>query len=124
MTSLEYSVANEKTYAERKRICDLGFVTQAFKKADGSIGYRCPSEPVEAYVAKGGDRQETVGRKCICNGLTANIGLGLMRKNGYIEPPMVCLGKDVANLKTLFKPGIEEVTAKDVIDYIVGDLDE
>ena len=124
MTSLEYSVANQKTYEDRKRICDLGFVSQVYKRQDGSLGYRCPSEPIEVYVSKGGARNDTIGRKCICNGLAANVGIGLTRKNGYAEPPMVCLGKDIANLKPIIKPDSNEITAKEVIEYIVGDLEE
>ena len=46
----------------------------------GKLGYRCPAEPVEAYVAKGGDVADTVGRRCLCNGLTANIGLAQRRE--------------------------------------------
>ncbi len=42
---------------------------------DGQIGYRCSAEPVENYVAKGGKIEDTVGRKCLCNTLMANIGL-------------------------------------------------
>ena len=43
-------------------------------RREGNIGYRCAAEPVANYVAKGGKAEDTVGRKCLCNALLANIG--------------------------------------------------
>ena len=37
------------------------------------------------YVAKGGKVEETVGRKCLCNALMANIGHGQTRKDGSLS---------------------------------------
>ena len=61
--------------AARERLCDLGYLRHAYRKADGTIGYRCPAEPVEDFVRKGGTLEETHGRECVCNGLVATIGL-------------------------------------------------
>ena len=36
----------------RERLCDLGGLRVAYYTPDGKIGYRCPGEPVEAYVKK------------------------------------------------------------------------
>jgi len=59
------------------------------------VGYRCPAEPVDVYVSKGGDLADTVGRKCLCNGLTANVGLGQTRRDGYHEPAIATLCADL-----------------------------
>ena len=56
-----------------------------------------PAEPVAAYVAKGGAVADTVGRKCVCNALMANIGLGQVRGRS-VEPGLVTAGDDLAGL--------------------------
>ena len=42
-----------------ERICDLGYLRQPYKREDGSLGYRCPAEPVADYVRKGGRRRRS-----------------------------------------------------------------
>jgi len=46
----------------RVRICDLGYLRHLYRKADGTVGYRCPSEPVADYLRKGGQEADTSGR--------------------------------------------------------------
>src|SRR5690606_11356124 len=82
----------------RTRRCDLGYLRHAYRKADGSVGWRCPAEPVEDYVAKGGDPADTVGRMCVCNALMATIGLGQVQASGEPEPALVTSGDDVATV--------------------------
>ena len=41
-------------YNLRPRLCDLGFLRRAYRSHDGSIGYRCPAEPVADFLRKGG----------------------------------------------------------------------
>lgn len=107
-------------YSERKRICDLGYLREAYRKADGSIGYRCASEPVEDFVAKGGAIEETIGRKCVCNGLMATVGFAQVRA-GVSEPMLLTAGDDVANVSRYLKPGQLSYTANDVIDALLGE---
>jgi tRNA synthetases class I (C) catalytic domain len=76
-----------RTYKERPRLCDLGYLRRAYRRADGRLDYRCPSEPVNDYVRKGGRAEDTVGRKCLCNALVTNIGMGQRQANGYEELP-------------------------------------
>lgn len=80
---------------------DLGYLRHAYKREDGTLGYRCPSEPIEDYVEKGGDLAETRGRKCLCNGLMANIGLAQRRPTGYVEQPLVTTRDDLQVLAEL-----------------------
>lgn len=110
---------SEPTVARaRKRVCDLGYLREAYVLADGSLGYRCPGEPVEDFVRKGGDPTETVGRLCVCNGLMATIGLGQIHK-GQAEPALVTAGDDVQNLQRFLKPGAESYSADDVLDVLL-----
>lgn len=113
--------SDAQTYAQRTRICDLGYLRHAYKKEDGSLGWRCPSEPVEDFVRKGGDIADTVGRKCVCNGLMANIDLGQIQRWGDHEKMLITSGDDVANVARFRKPGQRSYRAIDVIEYLLRD---
>ncbi len=117
------TVSEEADYQDRKRICDLSYLRHAYKKPDGTVGWRCPSEPVEDYVRKGGDIKDTVGRKCVCNGLMVNIGLGQIQRNGDVEKALVTSGDDVATVARFLKPGETSYSAADVIEYLMRDVD-
>jgi NAD(P)H-dependent flavin oxidoreductase YrpB (nitropropane dioxygenase family) len=103
----------------RERNCDLGYLRTAYRTPDGKLGYRCAAEPVDQYVKKGGDIADTVGRRCLCNGLTANIGQAQHRADGD-ELPLLTSGDDLVSLDT-FARGRERYSAADVIDYLCDD---
>lgn len=117
VAQLEGTVSEEDTYNRRPRLCDLGYLRTPYRRPDGGVGYRCAAEPVDVYVRKGGDVDDATGRRCLCNGLTAAIGVGQHRADGYIEPPLLTLGQDFGFLAGL-PPG--EYTAADVVDYLLG----
>lgn len=103
----------------RQRKCDLGYLRTAYRDPDGRIGYRCPAEPVDAYVKKGGALEDTEGRECLCNGLTANIGQAQVRSGGIEEPPLLTSGDDLLGIQT-FLGARTTYTASDVIGYLLG----
>jgi nitronate monooxygenase len=108
-------------YAKRLRICDLGLLREIYKKEDGSVGYRCPAEPIESYVKKGGKAENCVGKACLCNCLSANIGLGQIRHGGYIEPPLVTIGDDVSFARPpLMTWMYGSYTSQMALEYICG----
>jgi NAD(P)H-dependent flavin oxidoreductase YrpB (nitropropane dioxygenase family) len=102
-------------YAARTRICDLGYLRHLYRKPDGTLGYRCPAEPVDDYVKKGGALADTQGRKCLCNGLLANVGLHQMRSEMEQELALMTAGDDVAQVARFLKPGCDTYTAADVV---------
>jgi nitronate monooxygenase len=110
----------DTVYHERKRICDIGYLREPYKKPDGKIGYRCPSEPVADFVSKGGDIAETVGRKCLCNGLVATLGLGQKRRQGTIERALVTAGDDLRYILRYLSPGSWSYSAVDVLKLLLG----
>ena len=118
---MEGTQSEQSIYEARTRICDLGYLRHAYKKENGKIGLRCPSEPVEDYLKKGGKIEDTVGRKCVCNGLMANIDLGQVQKDGLLELPLITSGDDVADIARFLKDGATSYTAQDVIDYLLAD---
>jgi len=93
------TLADPQVYAARPRTCDLGFLRTAYRTADGGVGFRCPGEPEDDYLRKGGDAADTAGRQCLCNGLVANIGLGQVRAGGYREPAILTCGEDLSVLQ-------------------------
>jgi NAD(P)H-dependent flavin oxidoreductase YrpB (nitropropane dioxygenase family) len=103
---------------QRERTCDLGYLRTAYRTPAGTLGYHCAAEPVDQYVAKGGDIADTVGRRCLCNGLTANIGLA-QRRRGLDELPLLTSGDDLISLST-FAKGRQQYSAEDVINHLLG----
>ena len=103
----------------RVRNCDLGYLRTAVRTADGRLVYRCPAEPVDAYVAKGGDAADTVGRRCLCNGLVANIGHPQRTRAGTVEAPLVTSGDDLLGIGA-FLQGRRAYAAADVVDYLLA----
>lgn len=119
LAQVEGTVSDPKIYENRPRICDLGYLRHPYRKADGTLGYRCPSEPAEDYVRKGGTLAETVGRKCLCNGLLATVELGQIQSCGYKEDPLMTAGDDITNVAQFLKPGRDTYSAADVIEYLL-----
>lgn len=103
----------------RERICDLGYLRVGYRTESGSIGFRCAAEPVNAYVAKGGKLEDTIGRECLCNGLMSDIGLAQVRAGGMMEPPLLTSGDDLLTMGR-FLAGRESYTASEVIGYLAG----
>ncbi len=112
------TLSERETYQKRCRICDLGYLRTAYKKEDGSVGYRCAAEPVEAFVKKGGAPEETEGRKCLCNSLLATIGLGQSRRDGSLENPLITVGDSVKEIVCKLAGDRDSYSAVDVLCYL------
>lgn len=118
VVSMPGTVSDGVTYEKRERICNLGYLRKACITENG-ISYRCPAEPVQDYVHKGGNVEDTVGRKCLCNNLLAQIGLG-MTPDGVPESPIITLGKDTGFLRKLIDREDGTYTAADAVHYLLG----
>ncbi len=110
------TISEAATYAARDRICDLGYLRQPYVRADGSVGYRCPAEPVSDYVRKGGNEADTAGRKCLCNGLASTVGLAQVHDN-VPEPAIVTAGNEVSDVAR-FAGADDRYTAADVLRFV------
>jgi nitronate monooxygenase len=120
IAELDDSLSDDEVYQHRKRICDLGFLRQVYRRKDGAFGYRCPAEPRDAYVAKGGKAEDTVGRKCLCNALIANIGMPQSSGDGVRERCLVTLGEDFAGIGRFCDADHPDYTAADVTRVLLG----
>jgi nitronate monooxygenase len=118
---LEGSVTEADVYAGRPRICDLGYLREAYRNAVGVIGYRCAAEPVTVYKSKGGKTENTVGRKCLCNALMANIGQPQVR-NKYVEKGLITSGDDLTELLPFLPDEGWIYSAADVVDKLMSEL--
>jgi nitronate monooxygenase len=110
---------DETSTRVRERKCDLGYLRVAYKRDDNRVDYRCAAEPVADYVKKGGLESDTVGRRCLCNALTANIGQAQPRTDVGDEPPLLTSGDDLLSI-TAFLGDRTDYDANDVIDYLLG----
>ncbi|MBI5155169.1 nitronate monooxygenase [Candidatus Poribacteria bacterium] len=121
VVQLSGTLAEKQLYESRERVCDLGYLRHPYRREDGTIGYRCPSEPVEDYLSKGGWPTETTGRKCLCNLLVANIGYEQVRSDGYHELPLLTAGSDLEQLDPLLAKHAEGYSCVDVLEYLMGE---
>lgn len=113
VVQLEGSLSEASTYQTRTRVCDLGYLRQAYRN-ENRIAFRCASEPVAAFIAKGGNETDTRGRKCLCNALMANIGHPQVRA-GRLELPLITAGNDLVRLARFLPKNGLHYGAEDVI---------
>ena len=114
---LNHTGTNGEESKERERICDLRYLRHPYCREDSKIDYRCPGEPVDSYLLKGGSQEETIGKQCLCNGLLATIGLGQVRENGC-ELPIITGGEDFSFVPFVAKDSRLTYSVADVLDYI------
>jgi NAD(P)H-dependent flavin oxidoreductase YrpB (nitropropane dioxygenase family) len=112
---LPESLSEEGVYLARSRACPHGALRTLFEGPDGSIGYRCPGEPVGAYVRKLGKVEETAGARCLCSGLMATASLG-----GGDEPPVITMGDDVGFLTSLMSSAEDSHGVIEALGYLRG----
>jgi nitronate monooxygenase len=120
VAQLEGTSSDLNVYQQRTRVCDLGFLREPYAVPEGGIGYRCSAEPIANYVAKGGSIEETVGRKCLCNALLANVGYAQIRSDNTQEPALVTVGDDLNTVAQFLAPGRESYSAAEVVERLLS----
>ena len=101
------------------RVCDLGYLRHIYEKEDDVLAYRCPAAPRKGYLAKGGKPEDCEGRRCLCNGLLATIGIGQLRRGRQVQP-LVTLGEDLSFLDSVEVGESGLPKAEAVIDYLLS----
>lgn len=102
-----------------RRTCNIGALRQAVRLEDGSVVWRCPAEPEDRWVAKGGRREDTVGRRCLCQGLMATAGQPQLTANGP-ELPVLTAGDHLDAVLRFLPEGAESYTADAVLDDLLA----
>jgi nitronate monooxygenase len=121
VVNLPGTLSDAEVYERRKRICDLGYLRHAYLDGKGKVAWRCSAEPEADYVRKGGNLENTVGRKCVCNALMANLGMGQIKKDDSLEPELVTSGDAAATVASFLAEGAESYSAADVIQRLLAD---
>jgi NAD(P)H-dependent flavin oxidoreductase YrpB (nitropropane dioxygenase family) len=124
VVQLPGTLSEAKSLPPRQRCCDLGYLRHAYRKEDGTAGYRCPAEPVEDFIRKGGTLAETIGRECVCNGLTATIGLAQVNVENELSLPLVTAGNEIANVANFLPSGRDSYTAAEVVQRLLAKLEK
>lgn len=115
------TVYDQGVYDVRPRICEMGALVEPIADAHGNVHYLCSAEPVDSYVAKGGNREDTIGKSCLCCNLFATAGLAQCYKE-VVEPPIVTLG-DISQLPDIISRYGLDYSAHDVCDFLLGPSD-
>ncbi len=114
------TLSESSLFESRKRVCNVGYLRQLYKKDDGSIGYRCPAENPKSFAHKQGIVDEgTSGKRCLCNALFATCGLPSEYEDGYQEKAIITIGTKLENVRDMLKKS-SDFTARDVINYILN----
>jgi NAD(P)H-dependent flavin oxidoreductase YrpB (nitropropane dioxygenase family) len=116
---LPNTLSQSDLYAERPRLCDMGYLRVPYERSPGTVGYRCSAEPTHVFIRKGGSETEALGRKCLCNGLMANIGLEQRRSTGYTELPLLTLGADLSGVLEMLKEFPNGWGAAEAVHYLL-----
>ena len=114
------TLSDPSLYDKRTRVCDLGYLREAYEDPEGKIKFRCPSEPVSNYLKKGGEPEDTEKRMCLCNALLATAGLPQIRTlDGEKRPelPVITFGKIIPSF--LIEKNVP-YSAREVVDYLLG----
>jgi nitronate monooxygenase len=119
---LEGTGSDASVTATRPRICDLGFLRETYRTPEGTVGYRCASEPKSLFLSKGGKEEDSAGRKCLCNALMANIGLAQLRNGNRVECALITAGDDIDHIQEFLPPGQQAYSAADVIDVLLSGM--
>jgi len=120
VVDMEDTLSDQAIYDARKRVCDIGYLREAYLDPVGRIKFRCAAEPVDDFIGKGGRAEDTEGRKCLCNGLMATAGLPQRQTSGTVESPIITSGDAIELIRDLLPPESDgdAYSAQDVIDYL------
>ena len=109
------TMSEPEVYAVRKRNCSRKALQFPAEQTNGKIIFRCAAEPIEDYLKKGGKLEDTIGARCLCNGLFSAATLGDPN-----ELPIFTMGDDVSFLRHLMKDENDSYRATDAIAYLLS----
>lgn len=115
VVDLPETIADRNVLAQRKRLCDQGLLLRPYVDDTGKIGFRCPAEPIDNYIKKGGKEADTVGAECLCNGL-----LSTTTKATVQAPSIITLGDDVSFVRILLAHEDDTYSAEDAMNYLLS----
>lgn len=133
VVQLPGTLSEEAVFSARRRVCDIGLLQQRGLAKPDSEGMRqffqrCPAAPAEDYIRKRGLPRNMEGKRCLCNGLLACVGLGqvgVSAANGdplrVEEPAIITLGNHLDGVRRVSRSGQTPYWARDAVADILGD---
>ncbi len=118
IAALKDTLSEKLEFLTRKRVCNMGYLAELYRSAEGRIRFRCPAEPEAAFQGKGGEGAKGLNARCLCNALLANIGLGMSYAGSRLEKPLLTVGKHLDSLRLLIKKAGADYSAADVIKFL------
>lgn len=116
---LEGTLSQEDVLNKRVRGCRFGCLRTVYyfidEEGSGSLGYRCPAEPINIFTGKGGDIEKARYARCLCATLIADTGHG-----DPSEPIYITAGTHINDIQNLINDNGELYTAEDVVNWIMG----
>lgn len=124
VVQLADTLSEETVYQSRRRVCDIGLLQQRGISKPGEDGvrrmfHRCPAATEADFIKKRGLPQNSTGKRCLCNGLLAAVGLGQGGiHNGEMmeEPAIVTLGNHLEGIRKFSRNGQYSYWAQDVVN--------
>ena len=117
---LAETISDHVEFESRVKLCDLGYLRTVVERPNNRIVYRCSGEPGKTFAFKGGADSVTVGKKCLCNALMANIGMAQVRATGYQEAALVTLGSDLTGEEALLAMYPDGWSTVQAMEYLNG----
>jgi NAD(P)H-dependent flavin oxidoreductase YrpB (nitropropane dioxygenase family) len=125
VVQIEGTLSEQNTYDQRRRVCNFGYLVKPYSKSGNTmdvidekqIGFRCPAEPVKAYVRKGGSEEDTRGKVCLCVAMTAAVGHAPVD-----ESTIYTLGKNLNPIADLTDELGAPYSVEDVLRKLFGTL--
>ncbi len=118
------TISERDIYESEIRLCNQGALVSCYRLPDGSIGYRCPSEPIVDYLRKGGKIEDTIGRSCLCGSLMeATEDCADCVPTATRHPkhsPVVTMGVDTGFLRDLMPNENGGYSVEDAIRHLMG----
>ena len=112
----KYQGVVREYYESRKKILDLD--SEEIQKLQDDYTKQKQAKLLNEKAQK--EKEETLGRKCICNALPATVGLQQVRAGGVDERAIVTAGDDLALLAHFLSAGRDSYSAADVIDLLLA----
>ncbi len=123
VVELPGTMGSGDVYKARPRLCDLGYLRSSHIDENSKVTYRCAAEPEDPFLKKGGEEDDLRERICLCNGLTAAVGLGQERPDGYKEAPLLTLGATTSDVEAMLKDFPTGWSAHDVVARLLAGVE-
>lgn len=130
VVQMEGTLSDPQVYATRPRSCDLGHLLVPYEARNGKIAFRCPAEPIQAYLQKLGKNMEELTADesarieksvCLCNGLVATVGFPQKDRLGE-EQSIITLGDDIGFIRKLNLDENLGYSASTAVEYLLANV--